>query len=260
MRLAFVTTFCAATLFGQGAGGIQFHDWAQPGATRKPAIACPELRSLTTFDLSVIGATVIQASANAPEHCRVSLMVPPEINIEVNLPAAWNGRLYMFGNGGWAGESFEAAGRAANRARGLKAGFVTAATDTGHSASSEPGASFALNRQKLLDFGFRSMHVTAEAAKMILRTYYGTDPAKSYYEGCSQGGRQGLILAQRFPKDFDGIIVGAPALNQTGTHLARAYWMKGLETNPFKQTGIFALSLKLKWLALLIYAHVETAD
>ncbi len=140
MRLAFATIFCAATLLGQGAGGIQFHDWTAPGPTRKPAITCGELRSLTTFDLSVIGATVIQASANAPEHCRVSLMVPPEINIEVNLPAAWNGRLYMFGNGGWAGESFEAAGRAANRARGLKAGFVTAATDTGHSALSEPGA------------------------------------------------------------------------------------------------------------------------
>src|SRR5258705_12176750 len=117
MRFAFVTIFCAATLSGQGAGGMQFHDSAAPGPIGKPAIACAELRSLTTYDLSVIGATVIQSSANAPEHCRVSLMVPPEINIEVNLPAAWNGRLYMFGNGGWAGESFEAPGRAANRAR-----------------------------------------------------------------------------------------------------------------------------------------------
>jgi Tannase and feruloyl esterase. len=62
---------------------------------------------------------VIPASTTAPEHCRVSLMVPPEINIEVNLPAAWNGRLYMFGNGGWAGESFEAAGRVNSRAVGL---------------------------------------------------------------------------------------------------------------------------------------------
>jgi feruloyl esterase len=253
MRLVFVTLFCACALFGQGAGGVQFHDWTAPGPTAKPAIACAELRSLTTYDLSVIGATVIQSSAIAPEHCRVSLMVPPEVNIEVNLPSAWNGRLYMFGNGGWAGESFEAAGRAANRARGLKAGFVTAATDTGHSASNEPGASFALNRQKLLDFGFRSMHVTAEAAKLMLRTYYGVGPTKSYYEGCSQGGRQGLILAQRFPKDFDGIIVGAPALNQTGTHLARAYWMKGLDTNPFP-------AAKLGLLANRVYEQCDAKD
>ena len=116
----------------------------------------------------------------------------------------------MFGNGGWAGEAFDTAGRAASRAKGLKAGFVTAATDTGHSAALETGASFALNRQKLLDFGFRSLHVTAETAKMLARTYYGAGPAKSYYEGCSQGGRQGLTLAQRFPNDFDGIMAGAP--------------------------------------------------
>src|ERR1022692_1054270 len=63
---------------------------------------------------------------------RVSLMAQPELNIEVNLPSAWNGRLYMFGNGGWAGEAFDTAGRVASRAKGLKAGFVTAATDTGH--------------------------------------------------------------------------------------------------------------------------------
>ena len=160
-------------------------------------------------------------------------MVQPEINIEVNLPAAWNSRLYMFGNGGWAGEPFDSAGRAANRARGLTAGFVTAATDTGHSAASEPGASFALNRQKLLDYGFRSLHVTAEMAKLLARTYYGAGPTKSYYEGCSQGGRQGLTLAQRFPNDFDGIVAGSPAVYQTGTHLSRAYWMQGMNANPF---------------------------
>jgi feruloyl esterase len=180
-------------------------------------------------------------------------MTPPEVNIQVNLPTAWNGRLYMFGNGGWAGESFESAGRAANRARGLKAGFVTAATDTGHSAASEPGASFALNRQKLLDFGFRSLHVTAEAAKMMARTYYGAGPTKSYYEGCSQGGRQGLILAQRFPADFDGIIVGAPALNQTGTHLSRAYWMGGMDANPFPAE-------KLGLLANRVYQQCDEKD
>jgi feruloyl esterase len=66
---------------------------------------------------------------------------------------------------------------------------VTAATDTGHSAALEAGASFALNRQKLLDFGFRSLHVTAETAKMLARTYYGAGPTKSYYEGCSVSDR-----------------------------------------------------------------------
>jgi hypothetical protein len=253
MRLLIITSFCVATLWGQGGGGVQFRDWNAPAPTAKPAMACGELRSLTSFDLYVIGASVIPASATAPEHCRVSLMVPPEINIEVNLPTAWNGRLYMFGNGGWAGESFEAPGRVANRAHGLKAGFVTAATDTGHSAASEPGASFAVNRQKLLDFGFRSLHVTAETAKMMARAYYGAGPSKSYYDGCSQGGRQGLILAQRFPNDFDGIIAGAPALNNTGTQTSRAYWMKGLAENPFPAS-------KLGLLANKVYEQCDAKD
>ena len=253
MRLLLISTFCAATVWGQGGGGVQFRDWTAPVPRGKPAIACGELRGLTSFDLYVVSATVIPASATAPEHCRVSLMVPPEINIEVNLPTAWNGRLYMFCNGGWAGESFEAPGRVANRAHGLKAGFVTAATDTGHSAALEPGASFALNRQKLLDFGFRSLHVTAEAAKMMARTYYGASPSKSYYDGCSQGGRQGLILAQRFPNDFDGIIAGAPALNNTGTQLTRAYWMQGLAANPFP-------AAKLELLANRVYEQCDAKD
>jgi feruloyl esterase len=200
MRTFCLTLSCAATLYSQGGGNVQFRDWTNaPTPNTRPALACHELLSLTSYDLSVVSATVIPSSAAAPEHCRVRAMVQPEINIEVNLPAAWNNRLYMFGNGGWAGESFEAAGRVTNRARGLKAGFVTAATDTGHSAANEPGASFALTRQKLLDYGFRSLHVTAEAAKLLARTYYGAAPAKSYYEGCSQGGRQGLTLPSASP-------------------------------------------------------------
>jgi hypothetical protein len=253
MRFCCMTLFCALTVYGQGTGGVQFRDWTAPVPTGKPVIACGELRSLTSFALSVISATVIPGSAGAPEHCRVRAMAQPEINIEVNLPAAWNNRLYMFGNGGWAGESFDSPGRAANRARGLKAGFVTAATDTGHSAASEPGATFALNRQKLLDFGFRSLHVTAETAKLMAQTYYGAGPAKSYFEGCSQGGRQGLTLAQRFPGDFDGIVAGAPALYQTGTHLARAYWMQGLSANPFP-------AAKLDLLAKRVYEQCDATD
>jgi feruloyl esterase len=253
MRLFSLTLFSAALLHSQGGGGVQFRDWTAPASAARPAMACRELRSLTNVDLSVISANLIAATADAPEHCRVRVMIQPEINIEVNLPSAWNTRLYMFGNGGWAGETFDNPGRAGHRARGLKAGFVTAATDTGHSAAAEPGASFALNKQKLLDYGFRSLHVTAETAKMLARTYYGSAPAKSYYEGCSQGGRQGLTLAQRFPNDFDGIVAGSPALNQTGTHLSRAYWMQGMNANPFPAS-------KLGLLAKRVYEQCDAKD
>ncbi|MEO8591783.1 MAG: tannase/feruloyl esterase family alpha/beta hydrolase [Candidatus Solibacter sp.] len=252
MRHLILTIVGAAALHAQSSATL-FNGITADPSSRKPAVACKQLRTLTSLDLSVISATLIPASPSAPEHCRVSLMAPPELGMEVNLPSAWNGRLYMFGNGGWAGEAFDAAGRVASRNKGLKAGFATAATDTGHSAATDPGASFALSRQKLLDYGFRSLHVTAETAKLLARTYYNAAPAKSYYEGCSQGGRQGLTLAQRYPDDFDGIIAGAPALFQTGTHLSRAYWMKGLNENPFP-------AAKLGLLATKVYDRCDAKD
>ena len=233
IRLALAAIVLAAPLFSQGGGGVQFRDYKTPASASRPSASCAGLVALTGYEFSVYSAAIIPASDGVPEHCRVGMLVQPDVNIEVNLPTLWNGRLYMFGNGGFAGESFESAGRAANRAHGLKAGFVTAATDTGHSAQREPGAAFALNRQKFIDFGFRSLHVTAETAKRLIAAYYSDPLAKAYFDGCSTGGRQALILAQRFPADFDGIIAGAPGLNYTGDQLARVYWKQGLAANPF---------------------------
>jgi len=253
MRLLLPFLASAAALFGQGGGSVQFRDWNPPPPAAAPVAACSHLLSLTGLDLSIVAADLVPAASAAPEHCHVFLMAQPEIGIEVNLPTAWNGRFYMFGNGGWAGESFDSAGRVANHARALRAGFATASTDTGHSAALEPGASFALNRQKLLDFGFRSLRVTADAAKLLVRTYYGAAPSKSYFDGCSQGGRQALTLAQRFPNDFDGIIAGSPALYNTGNMLARAYWLEGLDAGPFP-------AAKLGLLAERVYAKCDDAD
>jgi hypothetical protein len=253
MRLLIATLFLAATMWGQGAGGVQFRDWSAPGSIATSKMVCTQLRSLTSYELSVISASIIPAAGDVPEHCRVSVLIPPEVNVEVNLPSAWNGRLYMFGNGGFAGESFEAANRVAVRGRALRYGFATAATDTGHSAATEPGASFAANKQKLVDFGFRSMHVTAETAKQLVRSYYSQALTKSYFDGCSQGGRQALIMAQRFPADFDGILAGAPALDNTGTMLARSYWMQGLANNPIPAS-------KMKLVADRVYEQCDAKD
>ena len=232
---------------------MQFRDYKAPAPASKPRTTCAALVALTGYEFSVYSAAIIPASDTVPEHCRVGLLVQPDINIEVNLPTLWNGRLYMFGNGGYAGESFDSAGRAANRAHGLKAGFATAATDTGHSAQRDPGGTFALNRQKFIDFGFRSLHVTAETAKRFITAYYAGPLTKSYFDGCSTGGRQALILAQRFPTDFDGIIAGAPTLDYTGGQLARIYWKQGLAANPFP-------AAKLNLLASRVYEKCDAGD
>lgn len=251
MRLLTAVLVFATPLFPQG--GVQFRDYKAPAPAFQPRTPCAGLVAMTGYEFSVYSAATIPASDNAPEHCRVGLLVQPDMNIEVNLPTLWNGRLYMFGNGGYAGESFEAAGRVASRARGLKAGFVTAATDTGHSAQRDPGGTFAVNRQKLIDFGFRSLHVTAETAKRLIAAYYANPLAKSYFDGCSTGGRQALILAQRFPADFDGIIAGAPTLNYTAGQLARIYWKQALAANPFP-------AAKLSLLASRVYDACDAKD
>src|ERR1035437_3759968 len=225
-----------------------------PPPTRgKPAISCSDLRGLTNFGISISTAVQVAETSDVPGHCRVSGQVLPEVGFEVNLPVRWNGRLYMFGNGGYAGERFDTQSRIAIRTRALKHGVASAATDTGHPAAPEPLASFARNRQKLLDYAYRSLHVTAETAKLLMGSYYGVPPTKSYFEGCSTGGRQGLILAQRFPADFDGIVVGAPVLNFTATMVSYAVRAQALKSAPIPAS-------KLAFLAKQIYAQCDAKD
>jgi hypothetical protein len=182
-----------------------------------PKIACQELRALTGLDLTVVTAELVAAAGDIPEYCRVSAQALPQLQMDFTLPSLWNRRMFMAGNGGFAGDQLDAPNRANARGSAARGGFVYAVTNTGHDNRTDPGASFGQDRQKLLDYGFRSLHVTAETAKRIASAYYDAATVRSYYTGCSTGGRQGLILAQRFPKDFDGIVAGAPVLNFTGT-------------------------------------------
>jgi feruloyl esterase len=222
-------------------------------AQQKPVIGCPSLRSLTNGEVTIAIAAAIAETPAAPAHCRVAGQILPQVAFEVRMPAEWNGRFVMVGNGGFAGEATDNPGRLGQYARYMKRGYAVAATDTGHSAITEPNATFAADRQKLLDYAFRSLHVTAEASKMVLRQYYGIAPAKSYFEGCSTGGRQGLILAQRFPNDFDGITVGAPVLNFSGTMIRFVQVAKALKAAPIAAN-------KLPTLAARIYETCDAKD
>jgi feruloyl esterase len=183
----------------------------------KPSGACEQLAQLKLTDVVQIGATSIAANGKVPAHCRVSGMLDPEIAFEVSLPAAWNGRFYMIGNGGHAGEPLDAPARTAQRDDALEHGFAMAQTNTGHDSAKEPGGSFVLsNPQKAIDYAYRAVHLTAVTAKEIANRYYGQRVAHSYWNSCSNGGRQGLLEAQRYPDDFDGIVANAPWVNQTG--------------------------------------------
>jgi feruloyl esterase len=235
----------------------QFRDWrvsALAGAAQsKPRIACPAIVSLTGYEFSVIAATPVKAADDVPDYCRVTGQIPPEIRFDVSLPALWNGRLYVFGNGGYAGESIDAPARVAVARRALARGFAVAQMNTGHDAAAEPLGTFAASSQKFLDYAYRGMHVTVLTAKTILQAYYDGALQHAYFDGCSTGGRQALISAQRFPDDFDGVVAGAPVLDFSGTMIDYSIIQRALAAAPIAPE-------KLKLIADAVYKKCDAVD
>src|SRR5688572_24433575 len=163
------------------------------GGELRPAAECGQIDLGGIADIVEITARIVPAEGSAPQHCRVGGVLAPEIAFEVSLPTPWNGRLYMIGNGGHAGEPLDNPGRVAQVRQGLEHGFAVAQTNTGHSTSEEPGATFVLsNPQKAIDYAYRAVHVTALTAKELVNRYYARPVAKAYWNSCSNGGRQGL--------------------------------------------------------------------
>ena len=198
-----------------------------------PHTNCEALGKFKGKEIAQIAAVSIAAAPGAPAHCRVTGMLSPEIAFEVSLPAKWNGRFYMIGNGGHAGEAMDDPGRVAQRNAALENGFAFAQTNTGHDARKEPGGSFVLsNPQKAIDYAWRAVHLTAVTTKDITKEYYGKRVSKAYWNSCSNGGRQGLIEAQRFPEDFDGIVANAPWVSQTGFTIGAMWNQKALTAAP----------------------------
>ena len=196
--------------------------------------SCPGLARLELPRAKVVSAETVPAGAftpppslnpwmagdpsfykKLPPFCRVVVKATPsadsDIAIEIWMPAAgWNGRFRGQGNGGFAGEiDFRSMGAA------LSQGYATAGTNTGHSGGGTD-ASWALGHpEKVTDFGYRAIHTMTQLGKAAIKAFYGKDPHHSYFASCSNGGRQALMEAQRFPEDYDGILAGAPANSWT---------------------------------------------
>jgi hypothetical protein len=199
----------------------------------EPAKPCEALSNFKAEEIAQITAAAMPVSAATPAFCQVTGRLTPEIAFEVSLPAKWNGRFYMIGNGGHAGEALDDPMRVSQRNAALQMGFAIAQTNTGHDSRKEKGASFVLsNPQKAIDYAYRAVHLTATTAKDITKDYYGKPVTRAYWNSCSNGGRQGLIEAQRFPEDFDGIVANAPWLDQTGFTIGAMWNQKALSETP----------------------------
>jgi feruloyl esterase len=159
-------------------------------------------------------------------HCRVTLTLTPtpdsSIRAELWLPVPeyWNGKFQGVGNGGLAGDIPQAALEA-----GLARGYATAATDTGHDNAAGVGRFAQGHPEKIVDYGHRAIHLTAVAGQVITAAYYGRAPRHSYFVGCSQGGQEALMEAQRYPADYDGIVAGDPDYNQTHHEVGAHLWV-----------------------------------
>jgi feruloyl esterase len=160
-----------------------------------------------------MGVAGLTRPARNPAFCRVAGSIRPsadsDIKFEVWLPQkGWNGKFMAVGNFGWGGALMLAAMPDA-----LSQGYAVASTDTGHDSSTEDGKGgrFALGHpEKLIDYAYRADHLMTVHAKAIIKAFYGHGPKYSYWVGCSLGGLEGLVEAQRYPEDYDGIVVGAP--------------------------------------------------
>lgn len=180
---------------------------------------CADLVRVTIRDVTITSATNVAAgqftapgssnSLETPAFCRVVAVAKPTadsiINFEVWIPSAehWNHNFLGRGNGGYVG-----AISYGSLAFALQRGFATASTDTGHTGEDITFA--AAHPEKIVDWGYRSIHIMTESAKLIIRRYFGTFPKHSFFAGCSTGGHQALSEIQRFPADYDGVLAGDP--------------------------------------------------
>lgn len=199
---------------------------------------CPSLANLALESTTVTATTLVPASGGLPEYCRVQGHVDTEIDFEVRLPTVWNGKLYFGGNPGFAGTipAYPAISSALGR------GYATAVTDTGHQASQNDGSWALNNPERQINFFYRAIHVVTVAAKQIVEAYYAHVPALSYFQGCSNGGRQALIEAQRYPTDFNGVIAESPVLDQMGAILGYSWKAQAAQmaTVPMSKVSILA--------------------
>jgi feruloyl esterase len=209
-------------------------------------LKCAALNALDLPSAKITSASIVPAAASLsgirlppalaarlPAFCRVRITDRPspdsDINIELWLPVdGWNGRFRGTGNGGFAGVIYFT-----EMAAAVTEGYATAGTDTGH-AGAEPD--FALGHpEKVVDFGWRAVHDMTVASKTVLAAFYGKPPAHSYFASCSDGGREALMEAERFPADYDGILAGAPAYNWTGLVTAGMAKLTAMKSSPDRE-------------------------
>ncbi|MBC7739682.1 MAG: tannase/feruloyl esterase family alpha/beta hydrolase, partial [Candidatus Saccharibacteria bacterium] len=204
--MRFILILAALLLTGPALAQADLHPLA-------PVVACSALTATDLTRIGGAGSTVTAAAETTSDGiavCSVTGTLAPKVNFQVLLPmTTWTQRYLQVGCGGLCGNISLRSGASGGCQVLNDGGFVMAATDMGHSGM---GAEWGLDDGLRADFAHRAQHITALAAKALIQAFYGQAPAFAYFNGCSDGGREALMEAMRYPDDFDGIIAGAPAM------------------------------------------------
>ena len=240
--------------------------WAVLAPSALLGASCESLSSLTLPHTTVNTAQAVPAGdfappygaplAKLPAFCRVAGVIAPSrdsvIRFEVWMPAeGWNQKFLGVGNGGFAGSiAYQQIGGYVRR------GYASAGTDAGHEADGVDASWAYHHPEKVIDFGYRAVHETAGVAKAVIQAYYDHTPLHSYFDACSDGGREALMEAQRFPADYDGILAGAPANNWTNLVAAGVDLARTMYGNP----EAYISNVKLPAITAAVMAACDAKD
>jgi hypothetical protein len=208
---------------------------ALAGAPAAQAADCADVANVKINETNLLSATIVAAKTPLPEYCRVLGYVRPAINFEIRLPTKnWNGKFLMAGCGGFCGTVDSDNMTLTNGSNiGLMRNYATVSMDSGHWGASLADGRWAYdNLVGKFDWGQRAVTATSRVAKAIIESYYSKPPLKSYFNGCSTGGRMAHMEAWKYPEDFDGIISGAPAVDYPGLVATFFAWVTQANTGP----------------------------
>jgi len=238
-----------------------------PSEEESACAALTDIRNLTITSANVRKVDETLASRlgyDVVRYCYVKGNIAPAIRFHVQLPLPenWNGRFLKQGDGGKDGDLDFFDHRVAE-------GYAVANSNTGHDSGAEPRSTFGYNnRQAEIDFGYRAVHLTANAAKTVIDAYYDQAPEYSYFDGCSTGGMQAMTEAQRFPYDFDGIVGGDPGFFYQALNISHVWYLQRMFLNDYAGMlaydrdgdGAFDSIRKLEMLAEAVMAKCDAND
>ena len=237
----FVVVLVVGVAGGLGAGGRQetrlLAATSADASPAAPARACADMTRLSLPETTISSATTVPTAGPVPEYCRVLGTVERAIRFDVSLPVtAWNGKFSFAGGGGYNGSI-------PTLVHLLGRGYAAAGTDTGHQGND---MMWALDPRARINYGHRATHLVTGIAKEIIRAYYGQEEQRSYWVGCSNGGKMGLMEIQRYPDDYDAALIGNSVIDRSALSMSYVWNAQALAPAPIppaKTKGIAQATL-----------------